>query len=139
LIKVSEAGERYAAACRRMLIELEEADILAAGERSAPRGTLTLTAPVTSGEQVLRPTLDDFIDAYPMVSASLYLLDRIVKLIDERIDAAMRTVRSTFCSEGPHLLGLRRAALRVRSHALPRVPWPNPYSFEFWKECQPIN
>jgi DNA-binding transcriptional LysR family regulator len=57
LIKLSEAGERYAAACRRMLTDLEEVDILAAGERSAPRGILTLTAPVTSGEEVLRPIL----------------------------------------------------------------------------------
>src|SRR5271166_550154 len=36
-IKVSEAGERYAVACRRVLTDLEEADITAAGERSAPR------------------------------------------------------------------------------------------------------
>ena len=43
--KMSEAGERYAVACRRVLTDLEEADIIAAGERSAPRGTLTLTAP----------------------------------------------------------------------------------------------
>jgi hypothetical protein len=53
-IKLSEAGKRYAAACRRMLTDLEEADVLAAGERSAPRGTLTLTAPVAGGEEVLR-------------------------------------------------------------------------------------
>ena len=90
LIKLSEAGERYAAACRRMLTDLEEADILAAGERSAPRGTLTVTAPVTSGEKVLRPILDAFLDAYPTVSAKLYLLDRPVNLIDESIDLALR-------------------------------------------------
>jgi DNA-binding transcriptional LysR family regulator len=89
-MKLSEAGERYVAACRRMLIELAEADMLAAGERSTPRGTLTLTAPVTSGEQVLRPILDAFLDAYPTVSANLYLLDRIVNLIDEGIDVALR-------------------------------------------------
>jgi DNA-binding transcriptional LysR family regulator len=88
--RLSEAGERYAAACRRVLTDLEEADILAAGERSAPRGTLTLTAPVVSGEEVLRPILDDFLDAYPTVSAKLYLLDRPVNLIDEGIDAALR-------------------------------------------------
>jgi DNA-binding transcriptional LysR family regulator len=58
LIKLSEAGERYAVACRRMLTDLEEADILAAGERSAPRGTLTLTAPVPSGGEILRSILD---------------------------------------------------------------------------------
>jgi DNA-binding transcriptional LysR family regulator len=89
-VRLSEAGERYAAACRRMLTDLEEADLLAASERSAPRGTLTLTAPVTSGEQVLQPILDAFLDAYPAVSARLYLLDRLVNLIDEGIDVALR-------------------------------------------------
>ncbi len=89
-LKMSEAGERYAAACRRVLTELEEADIIAAGERSAPRGTLTLTAPVLAGEVVLRPILDAFMDAYPTVSARLYLLDRPANLIDEGIDIALR-------------------------------------------------
>ena len=89
-LKLSEAGERYAAACRRVLLELEEADIAAAGERSAPRGTLTLTAPVITGEDVLRPVLDAFMSEYPTVSARLYLLDRPVNLIDEGIDVALR-------------------------------------------------
>ncbi|ACB95710.1 LysR family transcriptional regulator [Beijerinckia indica] len=89
-IKLSEAGERYAAACRRVLTDLEEADILAVGERSAPRGTLTITAPVISGEDILRPILDAFLDAYPTVSAKLYLLDRPVNLIDEGVDVALR-------------------------------------------------
>jgi DNA-binding transcriptional LysR family regulator len=89
-IRLSEAGERYAAACRRILTDLEEADMVAAGERSAPRGALTLTAPVISGEEVLRPILDAFLEAYPEVSARLYLLDRPVNLIDEGIDVAMR-------------------------------------------------
>jgi DNA-binding transcriptional LysR family regulator len=89
-LKLSEAGERYAAACRRVLIDLEEADIAAAGERSAPRGTLTLTAPVITGEDVLRPVLDDFMNEHPMVSVRLYLLDGEVNLIDEGFDAALR-------------------------------------------------
>jgi DNA-binding transcriptional LysR family regulator len=89
-IRLSEAGERYAAACRRVLTDLEEADMLAAGERAAPRGVLTLTAPLISGEDVLRPILDGFLDAYPAVSARLLLLDRPVGLIDEGIDAALR-------------------------------------------------
>ena len=52
-LKLSEAGERYVAACRRVLAELEEADIAAGGERAAPRGTLTLTAPMITGEAAL--------------------------------------------------------------------------------------
>lgn len=89
-LKLSEAGERYAAACRRVLIDLEEADIAAAGERSAPRGTLTVTAPVVAGEDVLRPVLDAFMNEYPMVSVRLFLFDRQVNLIDEGIDVALR-------------------------------------------------
>lgn len=89
-IKLSEAGERYAVACRRILLDLEEADIVAAGERSAPRGTLTVTAPVAAGEDLVRPILDAFMDQYPAVSVRLHLLDRPANLIDEGIDVALR-------------------------------------------------
>jgi DNA-binding transcriptional LysR family regulator len=94
-IKLSQEGERYAAVCRRVLTELEEVDVIAAGPRAAPRGTLTLTAPVTSGEIVLRPILDAFLDAYPTVSARLLLYDRPVNLIEEGIDVALRIARLT--------------------------------------------
>jgi DNA-binding transcriptional LysR family regulator len=89
-LKLSEAGERYATACRRVLLELEEADMLAAGERSAPRGMLTISAPPISGEEVLRPIVDDFLDQYPTVSVRLLLLDRPVNLVDEGVDLALR-------------------------------------------------
>jgi DNA-binding transcriptional LysR family regulator len=89
-IKLSEEGERYAAACRRVLTDLEEIDVSVGGGQSAPRGTLTLTAPVLSGELVLRPILDAFLDATPTVSARLFLLDRPVNLIEEGIDVALR-------------------------------------------------
>lgn len=89
-IKLSEAGERYAVACRRILIDLDEAEMTAAGERSAPRGTLTLTAPVAAGESILRPLLDEFMNTYPEVSVRLHMLDRPVNLIDEGVDIALR-------------------------------------------------
>jgi DNA-binding transcriptional LysR family regulator len=89
-IKLSEAGERYAVACRRILTDLEEADIIAAGERSAPRGLLTITAPVAAGENILRPMVDDFMDQYPAVNVRLHFLDRPANLIDEGIDVALR-------------------------------------------------
>jgi DNA-binding transcriptional LysR family regulator len=89
-LRLSEAGERYAAACRRVLVDLEEADMLAAGERSAPRGMLTISAPPVSGEEVLRPILDSFLDLHPAVSARLVLLDRQVNVVDEGFDIALR-------------------------------------------------
>jgi len=103
-IKLSEAGERYAVACRRILTDLEEADMAAAGERSAPRGMLTITAPVAAGEKMLRPVLDAFMDKFPDVSVRLHMLDRPANLIDEGIDVALRIA---------HLADSTLVALRV--------------------------
>jgi DNA-binding transcriptional LysR family regulator len=89
-IRLSEAGERYAAACRRILTDLEEADMLAAGERGAPRGLLSVTAPLVSGARILRPILDAFLDQHPAVKARLLLLDRTVSLVDEGFDVGLR-------------------------------------------------
>ena len=89
-LKLSEAGERYVTACRRVLAELEEADIAAGGERAAPRGTLTLTAPMITGEDVVRPVVDAFMNETPTVSVRLLMFDRQVNLIDEGIDVALR-------------------------------------------------
>ncbi|TXH35900.1 MAG: LysR family transcriptional regulator [Rhodospirillaceae bacterium] len=89
-IRLSEAGERYAEACRRILTELEEADLLAAGEAAAPRGLLTVSGPLVSGALVLRPILDAYLAAYPAVRARLLLFDRQVNLVDEGIDVALR-------------------------------------------------
>ena len=121
-LKLSEAGERYAAACRRVLTDLEEADIAVAGERSAPRGTLTLTAPMVTGEDILRPVLDAFMDEYPMVSARLYLLDRPVNLIDEGIDVALRIAHLVDSSFVAIRLGEVRRVIAASPQYLARHP-----------------
>jgi DNA-binding transcriptional LysR family regulator len=87
-IRLSEIGERYAAACRRVLAELQEAEAVGADERVAPRGTLTITAPPISGEEILRPIVDAYIEAFPAVSVNLVLLVRSANLIEEGIDIA---------------------------------------------------
>jgi DNA-binding transcriptional LysR family regulator len=89
-IKLSDAGERYATACRKLLADLEEADRQAAGEQSVPRGTLTITATVFAGVEVLRPIVDAFMEQYPTVNVRMYLLERPVNLIDEGMDLALR-------------------------------------------------
>jgi DNA-binding transcriptional LysR family regulator len=86
----SEAGERYAVACRRLLTELEEAEAVAGREQAAPRGTLSISGPPLCGEDVLRPILDEFLVAHPMISARLSLLDRAVNLIEEGVDIVLR-------------------------------------------------
>jgi DNA-binding transcriptional LysR family regulator len=89
-LKLSEAGQRYVGACRRVLIDLEEADMIAGSEQLSPRGTLTISAPPILGEEVLRPILDSFLREHASVSVRLLMLDRFVNLVDEGVDVALR-------------------------------------------------
>jgi DNA-binding transcriptional LysR family regulator len=89
-MRLTEAGELYATSCRRILAELDEAELLAAGGGTTPHGLLTISAPPISGEEILRPVVDGFLEAHPSVSARLMLLDRQVNLVDEGVDVAMR-------------------------------------------------
>lgn len=89
-LQLTEAGEPYAAACRRVLTDLEEADLAVAGTRAAPRGVLTVTAPVMFGTRVLRPIVGEFLKAYPAMQVRYLLLNRMTNLLDEGIDVALR-------------------------------------------------
>jgi DNA-binding transcriptional LysR family regulator len=88
--RLSEAGELYATACRRLLTDLDEADAILATGRSDPRGVLTVAAPVISGEDILRPIVHNFLNAFSDVSVKLNLVERSVNLLDEGIDVALR-------------------------------------------------
>jgi len=89
-MRLSPAGESYVTACRRILADLEEADLQAVGERSAPQGILTISAPPIAGEEMLRPIVDAFLRAHPAVSVRMLFLDRHVSLIEEGVDLALR-------------------------------------------------
>lgn len=89
-LRLTEAGERYAAVCRRVLTDLEEADLAVTGNRVAPRGVLTVTAPVMFGTRVLRPVVGEFLKAYPAMQVRYLLLNRMTNLLDEGIDVALR-------------------------------------------------
>lgn len=89
-VRLTETGERYLGDCRRILRQLEEAEAQAAGAHAAPQGALALAAPVLFGQQLVVPTLVEFLAAYPSVSVRLLLVDRSVQLGEEGIDAAFR-------------------------------------------------
>lgn len=89
-LRLTEAGERYLAACRAILAELAEADLLAAGERTAPRGVLSVTAPAVFGRLHVAPVLEELLDAHDALAVRLLLLDRVASLVDEGLDAAVR-------------------------------------------------
>jgi DNA-binding transcriptional LysR family regulator len=73
-----------------VLADLTEIEQAAAGQGSAPRGELGITAPILFGRLHVLPIVTDFMRAFPDVTARLLLLDRPVDLIEERLDAAIR-------------------------------------------------
>jgi len=89
-VKLTEAGERYLADCRKILAEVEEADRHAAGIHAAPRGLVSVSAPLLFGCMVVTPILLDLIDRYSEISVRTLFVDRIVHLLDEGIDVVVR-------------------------------------------------
>jgi DNA-binding transcriptional LysR family regulator len=90
MLRLTDAGDRYLAVCRRVLAELAAAEQRAGSVIEAPQGVLTVTAPLMFGALHVRPVVDAFLGAYPAVRVRLLLLDRVVNLLDEGIDAAIR-------------------------------------------------
>ena len=89
-ISLTDAGRSYVAACKRILEDVGEAERIAAGEYTAPKGELSVTAPIVFGRLHLVPVLADFLRAYPDIDVRLTLSNRQVNLTEEWIDAALR-------------------------------------------------
>jgi DNA-binding transcriptional LysR family regulator len=89
-VTLTEAGRGYVTACRRILEDVNEAERAAAGEYSAPRGELAVTAPVVFGRLHMLPVLIEFLQAYPEVNVRLALGDRMVNLLEDHVDLALR-------------------------------------------------
>ena len=89
-VRLTESGERFLHDGRRILLELEEAEETAAGTHAAPRGELRITASVLFGRIFVTPILGEFLDRYPLLEAQTLFVDRVVNLMDEGLDVAIR-------------------------------------------------
>ncbi|AWY40636.1 LysR family transcriptional regulator [Pseudomonas putida] len=89
-LSLTEAGASYVAACRKILEEIGEAERAATGEYASPKGQLVVTAPVVFGRLHLVPVVAEFLAHYPDIEISLMLTDRVVHLMEEHIDVALR-------------------------------------------------
>jgi DNA-binding transcriptional LysR family regulator len=89
-LKLTEAGERYLTVARRVLADLDEAEQSSSAALAEPQGLLTITAPIAFGALHLRPLVDDYLRAHANVRVRLLLLDRVVNLVEEGVDVALR-------------------------------------------------
>src|SRR5690348_8291985 len=89
-LTLTDAGEAYIQACRRILDQIEEAEHVAAGEYRSPRGELAVTASLLLGRRHVVPVAASFLDAYPDVRLRLRLTDRVINLQEEHVDVGIR-------------------------------------------------
>ncbi len=117
-LSLTEAGAAYVAACRRILDDVGEAERIATGEYGAPKGELAVTAPIVFGRLHIVPVVAEFLTQYPEIRIKLLLTDRVVHLMEEQIDVALRigelpdstlvasrvgTVRTVVCASPAYL------------------------------------
>jgi DNA-binding transcriptional LysR family regulator len=92
-VRVTEAGARYLADCKRLLAEIDDAEAAVSGAHSEPRGLLSVTAPVMFGRMFVAPLLVDFLAKHAQLSARALLLDQVVDLMTEGLDVAVRIAK----------------------------------------------
>lgn len=88
--RLTAFGEDYYVRCKEILRLVAETDAQAQSLQLAPAGKLRITAPVTFGTEALMPALSVYLARYPEVSVDVALCDRVVDLIEEGFEAAIR-------------------------------------------------
>ncbi|CAN7749118.1 LysR substrate-binding domain-containing protein [Rhizobium leguminosarum] len=125
-IRLTEEGKLFHERCRRVLDDLEDAQASLAEAVAAPRGRLRVSVPLVS-YHLLLPVLPDFVRLYPEVELDLDFNDRIVDLIEEGVDVAIRSgnlpdSRLMVRALRPFQLLLCAAPSYLEEHGFPECP-----------------
>jgi DNA-binding transcriptional LysR family regulator len=89
-VALTDAGRRHLERCRRLVEDFEALETTAELDREQPGGLLTVTAPVAFGRLYVTAIVCGILRELPTLSVDLRLLDRVVSLVDEGIDVAVR-------------------------------------------------
>ncbi len=89
-LSLTEAGAAFLRGCQQMVAEAEQAEQAVSFLAAAPRGTLSVNAPVSFGTRHILPGLAAFLAAFPELRVEVTLNDRVVDLVEEGFDAAVR-------------------------------------------------
>ena len=98
-LSLTQAGEIYHRHCIAMREQAEAADEAVARVHDEPRGTVRVSCPVTLAQTTIGPVLPRFLAAHPQVRIDMQVSNRVVDLVQEGIDVALR-VRSTLDDSG---------------------------------------
>ena len=89
-VSTTESGRLYFERCKDILFNLEEADGVVSGQSEEPRGTLRISVPTNFASRHIVPLASEFMQTYPEVKLEMVCSDRLVDLVDEGFDLAVR-------------------------------------------------
>ena len=90
MVRVTDVGARYATDCRRILADVADSEQAAAGTHGEPRGKLVITSSVLFGAMYVTPVVTEYLRRYPETEVECRFVDRVVNMMDEGIDVAIR-------------------------------------------------
>ncbi|MGR8942373.1 MAG: LysR family transcriptional regulator, partial [Gammaproteobacteria bacterium] len=126
-VRMTEAGQKYYEDAKRIIALADEADDAALGINAEPRGQLTVTAPVLFGRMYVMPGIIEYLRRYPAVEVNALFVDRVVNMLEEGVDTAIRigdlpdssyralrvgSVRRVLCASPDYLV----------THGIPQTP-----------------
>lgn len=89
-VRLTDDGADFLTRCRAGIAEIDGAFDAARSGRLTPRGALTVTAPVMFGQLYVLPIVAELLQLYPDLQVRLLLLDRVVRMVEEGVDIAIR-------------------------------------------------
>jgi DNA-binding transcriptional LysR family regulator len=126
-VRVTEAGQKYYEDAKRIIALADEADDAALGINAEPRGQLTVTASVLFGRMYVMPGIVEYLCRYPAVEINALFVDRVVNMLEEGIDVAIRIGDLPDSSYRALRVGSVRRVLcaspnYLAKHGIPQVP-----------------
>ncbi len=89
-VALTEEGARYLPRAKSILDAVRDAEAKTMAEHASPAGRFAVTAPLAFGRREVAPLFSDYLARYPAVTGELVLVDRVVNLIEEGLDLAVR-------------------------------------------------
>ena len=89
-VRLTQSGDQYLIDARRIIEDLQEAEMKAAGLNTKPSGTLSITAPVLFGQLHIMPIVLEYLEQYPDVSVKALYLDIVSSLLEDELEVAIR-------------------------------------------------
>lgn len=126
-VRMTEAGQKYYEDAKRVIALADEADDAALGINAEPRGQLTVTASVLFGRLHVMPGIIEYLRRYPAVEVNALFVDRVVNMLEEGVDVAIRIAELPDSSYRALRVGSVRQVLcaspdYLDTHSIPQTP-----------------